>query len=194
MSSYAEPLTATVPARAAGLPALAQGAQHADRLFVHRAEFHRLCRLHARADRVRLRPGVHALGRLQPDSVRGAGQFLAALLGQGVPGGLLEHDHLHRLRGAVTLVCSLGLAILLNQKIFGRNFFRTVAFFPYVASLVAVAVVWNMLFNPDFGPVNMVLYTLGVDPQHLPGWAADRHWAMATSSCSPSGRTWGTSW
>ena len=79
-----------------------------------------------------------------------------------------------------TLVCSLGLAILLNQKIFGRNFFRTVAFFPYVASLVAVAVVWNMIFNPEFGPVNMVLYNLGIDPRQLPGWAADKHWAMVT--------------
>lgn len=80
----------------------------------------------------------------------------------------------------LTLVCSLGLAILLNQKIFGRNFFRTVAFFPYVASLVAVAVVWNMIFNPEFGPVNMVLYNLGIDPKSLPGWAADKDWAMVT--------------
>lgn len=80
----------------------------------------------------------------------------------------------------LTLICSLGLAILLNQKIFGRNFFRTVAFFPYVASLVAVAVVWNMIFHPEFGPVNMVLYSLGVDPKNLPAWAADRHWAMVT--------------
>ncbi len=80
----------------------------------------------------------------------------------------------------LTLICALGLAILLNQKIFGRNFFRTVAFFPYVASLVAVAVVWNMIFHPEFGPVNMVLYSLGVDPRNLPAWAADRHWAMVT--------------
>lgn len=80
----------------------------------------------------------------------------------------------------LTLVCSLGLAILLNQKIFGRNFFRTVAFFPYVASLVAVAVVWNMIFHPEFGPVNMILYTLGVDPNDLPRWAADKDWAMIT--------------
>ncbi len=80
----------------------------------------------------------------------------------------------------LTLSCSLGLAILLNQKIFGRNFFRTVAFFPYVASLVAVAVVWNMIFNPEFGPVNMILYQLGVDPKNLPGWAADKDWAMVT--------------
>lgn len=80
----------------------------------------------------------------------------------------------------LTLVCALGLAILLNQKIFGRNFFRTIAFFPYVASLIAVAVVWNMMFHPEFGPVNMVLYSLGVDPKDLPRWAADRHWAMIT--------------
>ena len=51
----------------------------------------------------------------------------------------------------VTLIMALGLAILLNQKIKGTNFFRTVAFFPYVASLVAVAAVWNMLFTPAKG-------------------------------------------
>ena len=79
-----------------------------------------------------------------------------------------------------TLACALGLALLLNQKIFGRDFFRTAMFFPYVASLVAVAVVWNMIFNPEMGPVNMILYTLGVDPNNMPGWAADRHWAMVT--------------
>jgi multiple sugar transport system permease protein len=80
----------------------------------------------------------------------------------------------------LTLAAALGLAVLLNQKIVGRNFFRTAMFFPYVASLVAVAVVWNMLFNPAMGPVNMILYTIGIDPKNLPGWAADRHWAMAT--------------
>ncbi|WP_236775297.1 carbohydrate ABC transporter permease [Agrobacterium tumefaciens] len=79
-----------------------------------------------------------------------------------------------------TLACALGLAILLNQRIVGRDFFRTAMFFPYVASLVAVAVVWNMIFNPEMGPVNMLLYTLGLDPKDMPGWAADRHWAMVT--------------
>jgi multiple sugar transport system permease protein len=80
----------------------------------------------------------------------------------------------------LTLICALGMAILLNQKIIARNFFRTIAFFPYVASLIAVAVVWNMLFHPEMGPVNMILYNLGIDPKNLPRWAADRHWAMIT--------------
>jgi len=80
----------------------------------------------------------------------------------------------------LTLVCGLILAIILNQKIKFRNFFRTVSFFPYVASLVAVASVWNMLFSPANGPVNMLLARLGVAVENLPRWAADKDWAMIT--------------
>lgn len=80
----------------------------------------------------------------------------------------------------LTVVCALGLAMLLNQKLPGRDFFRAAMFFPYVASLVAVAVVWNMLFNPEMGPINMLLYYAGIDPRNLPRWAADRNWAMIT--------------
>lgn len=78
----------------------------------------------------------------------------------------------------LTLISSLFLAVVLNQGVKGRNFFRTVSFFPYVASLVAVAAVWNMIFNPSKGPVNMFLYKLGFE--NVPGWAADKHWAMIT--------------
>jgi multiple sugar transport system permease protein len=80
----------------------------------------------------------------------------------------------------LTIVCALGLAMLLNQRLPGRNFFRAAMFFPYVASLVAVAVVWNMLFNPEMGPINMLLYYSGVDPKEMPRWAADKDWAMIT--------------
>lgn len=78
----------------------------------------------------------------------------------------------------LTIVCSLALALLLNSKIFGRNFFRTVSFFPYVASLVAVAAVWNFLFNPSMGPVNQILASLGME--NLPKWAAGKDTAMLT--------------
>lgn len=81
----------------------------------------------------------------------------------------------------LTMACALGLAILLNQKIFGRNFMRTVFFFPYVASLVAVAAVWNFIFSPTMGPVNNILHALtGVPIEELPRWAADKDWAMFT--------------
>ena len=78
----------------------------------------------------------------------------------------------------LTMVCALGLAVLLNQPIRGRNLFRTIYFFPYVASLVAVAVVWNMLFFPSAGPVNEFLRALGV--ANPPRWSASVDWAMPT--------------
>lgn len=78
----------------------------------------------------------------------------------------------------LTLAFSLFLAILLNGKLWGRNVFRSIMFFPYVASLVAVAVIWNMIFHPTMGPVNFLLYSMGV--QDLPGWSASVTWAMPT--------------
>ena len=71
----------------------------------------------------------------------------------------------------LTMLASLALAIILNQKVFGRGIFRTLAFFPYVASLVAITSVWKLLFHPSKGPVNNILYTFFHVPQeNLPQW------------------------
>ncbi|MBR1670979.1 MAG: sugar ABC transporter permease [Butyrivibrio sp.] len=79
----------------------------------------------------------------------------------------------------VTLVMALGLAILLNQNIKGKSFFRTVTFFPYVASLVAVAAVWNMLFTPAKGGiVNQIL--MNVFHTEPLKWAASSSTVMLT--------------
>lgn len=75
----------------------------------------------------------------------------------------------------VTLVLSLSLAILLNKKLRGVNFFRSAIFFPYVASVVAVAAVWNNLFA-RVGPINNILAIFGITD--LPGWTASTKWAL----------------
>lgn len=76
----------------------------------------------------------------------------------------------------ITMLLSLGLAVLINQKLKGIGIFRTAIFFPYVASVVAVAAVWQMLFQKDMGLINEVLRALGVaDP---PGWFASTKWAL----------------
>ena len=49
----------------------------------------------------------------------------------------------------LTLVCSLAMAVLLNQNVRLRNFFRTVAFFPYVASLVPSSPRWSVTPSPS---------------------------------------------
>lgn len=69
----------------------------------------------------------------------------------------------------LTMLASLGLAIVLNQKIKGKGIFRTIAFFPYVASLVAITAVWAMVFHPSKGPVNAILYYV-FHVENLPNW------------------------
>lgn len=76
----------------------------------------------------------------------------------------------------LTLVFSLGLALLLNQKLRGIAFFRVAIFFPYISSLVAIAIVWNLLFDPTSGPINQFLHLLGI--VHAPGWTSSTAWAL----------------
>jgi ABC-type sugar transport system permease subunit len=75
-----------------------------------------------------------------------------------------------------TMFASLGLAVLLNKKLKAKNFFRSAVFFPYVASVVSIAVVWRLLFMRDTGPVNLFLRFIGIaDP---PGWFVTTRWAL----------------
>ena len=76
----------------------------------------------------------------------------------------------------LTMIASLGLALLLNRKMAGVNFFRASFFFPFITSLVAVAVVWNMLLHPTMGPVNNLLRAIGI--AEPPRWTASTDWAM----------------
>lgn len=75
-----------------------------------------------------------------------------------------------------TLILALLLAVLLNSKIKGISVFRTAFFFPYIASIVAVGAVWNMLFQPEFGPINEFLKFIGIS--NPPGWVVSSKWAM----------------
>jgi multiple sugar transport system permease protein len=75
-----------------------------------------------------------------------------------------------------SFVSALGIAIILNKKIKGVNFFRSAVFFPYVASVVAVAAVWNAMFMPVGGPVNTFLGVVGVETP--PGWFTSTDWAL----------------
>lgn len=79
---------------------------------------------------------------------------------------------------AFSMVAALGLAILLNNKLRCVNFFRSAIFFPYVASIVAVAAVWKAMFMKDGGPVNEFL-SLFLPADALPGWLASTKWALA---------------
>lgn len=71
------------------------------------------------------------------------------------------------------LIIGLALAILLNQKLKGVNFFRLTYFFPTACSVVAIALVWGYLYGVD-GFLNTFLQGLGLSKVY---WM-DEHNAM----------------
>lgn len=75
----------------------------------------------------------------------------------------------------LNIFLSLGIAILLNNPIKGLGIYRTVYYIPVVTSVVAVSIVWNFIYHPDYGPLNKILTTFGIDPIK---WLQDPNWAM----------------
>jgi multiple sugar transport system permease protein len=62
----------------------------------------------------------------------------------------------------VEVVLALGVAVLLNQPLRGRNLFRTAFFLPVVTSTVAASVVWTSVFQPRYGVISQVLEPVGL--------------------------------
>ena len=73
------------------------------------------------------------------------------------------------------LVLGLMLALLLNMKLPGMNYFRTIFFLPAVISGVAVSLMWIWFLQPDTGVVNTLLRYVGISG---PGWFWDINWAL----------------
>ena len=62
-----------------------------------------------------------------------------------------------------SIAIALVLAVLLNRHMRGRSLYRTIYFLPMVAAPAAVAMVWRWLYNSEFGLLNHLLNTLGLD-------------------------------
>ena len=74
----------------------------------------------------------------------------------------------------LSLLGSLGCAMLLNQKIMARAVFRTMFFLPSITPVVATALLWVWILNPDFGLINYPLSTIGIEG---PKWLGSTEWA-----------------
>ena len=76
----------------------------------------------------------------------------------------------------LTMMLALAVAVGLNSGITRfSTFFRVGYYLPVVTSIVAIAVVWRFLLEPDSGIVNTLLGYVGVDG---PSWLNDQTWAM----------------
>ena len=81
----------------------------------------------------------------------------------------------------LALVIPLGvvLASLLNSLTRFQTPFKIIYFLPQITSSVAVAVVFNYVFQPDWGMLNSLLRAVGVE--HVPLWLADPNFNVVGS-------------
>lgn len=86
------------------------------------------------------------------------------------------------------LLLALGCAILLNQPLRGRNFYRTALYIPVIVPIVVSAFIWQRAYHPEFGIINEVIGWLGLAPRAwlfepvlaIPALIFMRIWVMGT--------------
>lgn len=74
-----------------------------------------------------------------------------------------------------TLVFSLLIAVLIHEFAYKKEVFRLLIFMPYISNIVAVSLIWSLLYS-KYGPIVSFLRTLGVEKP--PAFLADKYWAM----------------
>jgi len=79
----------------------------------------------------------------------------------------------------IGIALSLLIALLLNNDVRLKAFFRTSFFIPFVTSTVAVGLIWKWIFNDDVGLLNYLLTTIGLQPVR---WLKDAKWTIPTVS------------
>lgn len=69
------------------------------------------------------------------------------------------------------VVIPLIIASIINTKLRGAEWFKTIYFIPFITPAVVIAIVWGWIFDPNIGAVNAIFKT------HL-NWLFDTHLAM----------------
>ncbi|WP_226667796.1 carbohydrate ABC transporter permease [Metabacillus litoralis] len=76
----------------------------------------------------------------------------------------------------ICMAFSLFLAVVIDKSVYMKSYFKVAFFMPYISSVVAIAVVWQVLFHPSSGPINQTLMSLGIE--NPPLWIADPNFAL----------------
>ncbi|MFC4321558.1 carbohydrate ABC transporter permease [Litchfieldia salsa] len=76
----------------------------------------------------------------------------------------------------ICMAISLVLAVVIDKSVYMKSYFKVAFFMPYISSVVAIAVVWQVLFHPSAGPINQTLMSLGIE--NPPLWIADPNFAL----------------
>jgi len=68
----------------------------------------------------------------------------------------------------IAIILAIGIALLVNQDIRGRNVYRSIIFVSYPLTTVAVGIIWRWLYNEKVGLINYVLRSIGAVDKGIP--------------------------
>jgi multiple sugar transport system permease protein len=74
------------------------------------------------------------------------------------------------------MVFGIALALLLERPVRGMALFRTIFMLPMMIAPICVGLTWRYLFDTQYGPINQVFSSLGLEPRI---WLADPALAFA---------------
>ncbi len=75
----------------------------------------------------------------------------------------------------ITIFLALVLAVVIDKFCFGKLPIRLAMFMPYISNVVAIAIVWVMMYSP-WGPFTQMVKSLGIE--NPPQWLGDHDWAL----------------
>jgi multiple sugar transport system permease protein len=119
---------------------------------------------------------VYAIGDPSVLRVVGAGNYAQVLRDPEFWNALRNTLVFVFVGGPLSVLASLGAAVLVNAKrARARGLFRVIFFTPVVTTLVAVAIVWRYLYHPHYGLIDWGLAKLGLP---VVDWLGDPHFAL----------------
>ncbi|MFC2149678.1 carbohydrate ABC transporter permease [Candidatus Auribacterota bacterium] len=77
----------------------------------------------------------------------------------------------------LNMAASLVLALIMNKKLRGIVIFRTVYFLPSICAGVAIFMLWQWIYNPDFGLLNNIINKISFGIFKGPEWLTSTEWA-----------------
>jgi multiple sugar transport system permease protein len=105
----------------------------------------------------------------------GPGNFLRLLTDSQFHIGLLNTAIFTVSAVTAEFLLGLGLALLLDKYIRRLNFLKTILMIPMMLPPIAVAITWKLIYEPQFGVLNEIMFRLGLP---LQAWAGDADLAM----------------
>lgn len=106
----------------------------------------------------------HGWNLLEPAKPFVGLQHYIELAGDGLFWNAAKNTAVYALYVPLTMACALAVAILLNRRIRGVAILRAIFFLPYITSFVAISIVWQWMYDPNFGIFNWLLGLIGLGP------------------------------